>query len=121
MSKDQFKKPKARHTGADLFEQDEELTSNFSKVEKEETPRTHSLTMLDRHIEMVRDYVHHKKTNGDPYYTQGMAIQDALEFFFNSLDEEIKSRPDVVRKAEKRRTGRRKSNRGRSGDSGFNF
>lgn len=121
MSKDQFKKPKARHTGADLFEQDGDLTSNFSNQQREEIPRTHSLTMLDRHIEMVRDYVHHKKTNGDPYYTQGMAIQDALDCFFKSLNEEIRPRPDLVKKAEKRRTGRRKSNRSRSGDSDFSF
>ncbi|NQZ77513.1 MAG: hypothetical protein HRT61_15635, partial [Ekhidna sp.] len=78
MSKDQFKKPKARHTGEYLFEQDQHITEAYRENKNEEVPRTHSLTMLDRHIEMVRDYVHHKKTNGDPYYTQGMAIQDAL-------------------------------------------
>lgn len=113
MSKDQFKKPRARHTGADLFEQDEELTSKFCATSNEEIPRTHSLTMLDRHIEMVRDYVHHRKTNGDPYFTQGMVIQEALEYFFNSLDTEIIPRPEGVRKAEKRRTGRRRTKRGR--------
>lgn len=121
MSKDQFKKPKARHTGADLFEQDEDLTSNFKSQQKEEIPRTHSLTMLERHIEMVRDYVHHRKTNGDPYYTQGMAIQEALEHFFNSLEVEIEPRPEMVRKAEQRRTGRRRSKRNRPGNSDFNF
>ena len=121
MSKDQFKNPKARHTGADLFQQDEDLTANFSVPEREEIPRTHSLTMLDRHIEMIRDYVHHRKTNGDPYCTQGIIVQEALEYFFESLSEDVKPRPEAVRKAEKRRTGRRKRSGGISKNDDLGF
>lgn len=118
--KDQFKKPRARHTGSDLFEQSEHLLGNMKEAlddKLQESPKTHSLTILPSYINKMRDAVHFKKVNGNPYYTQGHLIQEALELYFQSLETEIPTRPKEVVQAEKRRTGRRKKNGSNSGQN----
>lgn len=109
--KDQFKKPKARHTREDLFDQSKDLlrTTKESLDNKlQEQPKTHSLTILPSYIEKMRNIVHFKKVNGNPYYTQGQLLQEALDLFFQRLETEIPDRPKEVKRAEQRRTGRRK-------------
>lgn len=112
MAKDQFKNPKARYSGNDLFQQDADLTNSFDEEANyrySEEPKTHSFTILPSYIEQMRNYVHFRKMNGDPYFTQGELIQAALDNFFGKLDTPIPERPIQVKRAEKKKTGRRKS------------
>ncbi|MCR9252076.1 MAG: hypothetical protein NXI20_16745 [bacterium] len=126
MSKENFKNPKARYTGEELFKQDKELATVMNQNADrayEELPKTHSLTMLGSYIDKMRDYVHYQKLNGHPYYTQGQLLQEALDQFFQNLGIDIPERPDHVKRSEKRRTGRRKKSTGSNkdfDDLGFN-
>lgn len=120
--KDEFKNPKARHVGGSLIGKDKDLLSEMNDVARErkiEEPKTHSLTILPSHIEKIRNYVHFRKVNGDPYYTQGEMLQEAIDLFLSNLEVEIPERPDKVKRAEKKRTGRNK--KGGRGDKSFNF
>lgn len=113
-NKDQFKNPKARHVGGDLLTKDRLLIdemNSLSKEQHEEEPKTHSLTILPSHIEKIRDYVHFKKINGNPYYTQGQMLQEAIDLFLQSIDQEIPERPEEVKKSERKRTGRVSKNK----------
>ncbi len=117
--KDLFKSPKARHTGNNLFEQGKGMLDDFkdrSDLQNQEVPKTHSLTILPSYIDKMRDYVHHAKIHGNPYFTQGMLIQEALDLFFEKINIEIPERPKEVINAERRRTGRRKSKKAGSHD-----
>jgi len=70
--------------------------------------KTHSLTLRTTHIDKMRNYVHFRKMNGDPYFTQGQMLEEAIDLFLSSIDLEIPERPDEVKEKEKKRTGRRK-------------
>ena len=120
MSKDKFKDLKARHTGASLLDQDKELINEMNAVSKErqiEEPKTHSLTILPSHIEKIRNYVHYRKINGEPYYTQGKMLQEAIDLFLSELNIDIPDRPADVKRAEKKRIGRKS----RKGNLNQNF
>lgn len=120
MDKSEFKNPKARYSGDNLFQQDEELTASVNEQASsrfEEEPKTHTFTILPSYIDKMRNFVHFKKVSGDPYYTQGNLIQDALDTYFESLEIQIPERPNHVKKHEKKRTGRRRKSGGRSGYS----
>ena len=110
--KDQFKNPKARHVGGSLLNKDKSLVQEMNAIGEERTieePKTHSLTILPSHIEKMRNYVHFKKVNGDPYYTQGKMLQEAIDLFLSTIEEEIPERPDEVKRSERKRTGRSSS------------
>ncbi len=109
-NKDQFKKPKARHVGGSLLEKDKELLQEMNALGQDnevEEPKTHSLTILPSHIEKIRNYVHFKKFNGDPYYTQGKMLQEAIDLFLSSISDEIPERPEEVKRSERKRSGRK--------------
>lgn len=121
--KNQFKNPKARHTGESLRGKDRSLVDEMDSIGKERTieePKTHSLTILPSHIEKIRNYVHFKKLNGDPYYTQGKMLQEAIDLFLSTINEEIPERPEEVKRSERKRKGRT-PNRKTSSSSDFNF
>ena len=121
-NKDQFKNPKARHVGGSLINKDKELLSEMNEVIKgrqAEEPKTHSLTILPSHIEKIRNYVHFKKIHGDPYYTQGQMLQEAIDLFMDSLKTEIPERPSEVIRAEKKRSGRRSRSKNSNGNDLF--
>lgn len=122
-NKDKFKNPKARHVGGDLLAKDKSLIEEMNLIgneRDEEEPKTHSLTILPSHIEKIRNYVHFKKINGNPYYTQGQMLQEAIDLFIKSLGFIIPERPEEIKKLEMRKTGRKRRNK--SGlDNDFKF
>jgi len=121
--KNQFKNPKARHVGGSLLNKDKSLVQEMNALGEErviEEPKTHSLTMLPSHIDKMRNYVHFKKVNGDPYYTQGKMLQEAIDLFLSTIKDEIPERPEEVKRSERKRKGRRSSGSIQSGNS-FNL
>ncbi|MEP0366864.1 MAG: hypothetical protein ABJN36_11405 [Cyclobacteriaceae bacterium] len=108
--KDQFKSSKARHTGQDTNEQNKELINELRvrSEEADQEPRNHTLRLTPVLLEKIKDYVYHQKLNGQPFYSQGELVEQAVWEFFERLDHVVPERPDEVKKKEKRRTGRKK-------------
>ncbi len=117
LGKDQFKSSKARHTGGDTNQQNQDLISELKAraEEADQEPKNHTLRLTPILIEKIKDYVYFQKLNGHPFYSQGELVEQAALEFFERLDFPIPERPKEVKMKEKRRTGRKK--RGASGGS----
>lgn len=81
-----------------------QISADFKE---EEHQKPHTLTIRPSFIEKIKDYVHFKKVSGEPYYTQGDAVEEALSMLFSEIDPP--QRPAELRKKEMKRTGRKKS------------
>ena len=68
----------------------------------------HSLTIRPSKLEWLRNYVYQQKLAKDPDYTQGEALDEALDLLME-LHGPQPERPDKVKAKERKRTGRRKS------------
>ena len=104
MSKDDLKKQIKKQSKTREGTNVKEIQQDF-KQDEEQKP--HTLTIRPSYIDKMKDYVHWKKTMGDPYYTQGDVLEEALTMLFGQAGE-IPPRPEEIRRKEKRRTGRRK-------------
>ena len=109
--KDQFKSSKARHTGQDTNQQNKELIADLKKrsEQADQEPRNHTLRLTPILLEKIKDYVYHQKLNGQPFYSQGELVEQAVWEFFEQLDDAVPERPDEVKAKEKRRTGRKRT------------
>lgn len=68
----------------------------------------HSLTIRPSKLEWLRNYVHQMKMKRDPYYTQGHALDEALDLLMKQEGDQPE-RPDTAKAKERKRAGRRKS------------
>lgn len=80
-----------------------------SKVDPEtDDLMPHSLTIRPSKLNWLRNYVHQQKMKHDPYYTQGDALDEAIELLI-AQEGDQPERPDSVKAKERKRSGRRKS------------
>ena len=84
---------------------DKDAISNDFYQDEERKP--HTSLIKPSLIEKIKDYAHHMKMSEDPYYTQGDALEEALNMLFDKVGE-IPERPEEIKRKERRRTGRRK-------------
>jgi len=82
-----------------------ELQQEFNQ---EEEQRPHTLTIRPSYIDRIKDYVYLRKIQGEPYFTQGDAVELALNLLFQK-EGDIPARPEELKRKEKRRTGRKRT------------
>lgn len=87
------------------------VTQNHNIDDKEEHQNLRqSFIIQDYYLNKLRDFVHFKKMNVNPYYTQKEALQEALDLLFSTI-KKIPERPETVKLAEMRRSGKIKRGR----------
>lgn len=83
-----------------------DISTLRNQEEVEEDFKAHTISIKPSFIDKLKDYVHMRKIEDDPYFTQGRAVQEALELLFTQAGD-ISSRPDSLKKKEAKRTGRK--------------
>lgn len=63
----------------------------------------HSFYITDVYLDQLKDFVYHKKTTVDPYYSQKEALLEALDLLFATAVS-VPGRPASIRKKEAKRS-----------------
>jgi hypothetical protein len=92
-------------TTVDVAEEVKEKSkSNSVLLEENREPAElrQSFIIREDYLDKLKDFVYLKMYSGNPIYNQKIALQDALDLLFASVDN-IPSRPDVLKRQELKR------------------